>query len=528
MINHIYIMRYVIIPLAGFLAGAPIALFIYRRLTGVLPERVEGVMKRRGAAVLISFISVYSLYYLTTIFLRYYTHHTQFFDFGIYDWRIWLIQSLGWSDWVGKIRSSLNGHFQPVLVLYSILYDVGFSPVVLNLLQALAVISGALPLYLIARRRLKSETLVTAVVLLYFFYPATQFNIAIDFHPDNLIIPIMFWSYFLVERERYGWLLLTVAAGFLVKEPFMLAYAFFGIYIALEKKRYGYGAGLFIISMAAFFIVTFFVSSSLQVFQHSETITGEVAYGYLFAPGGVTGAIRELLRFEKWRFPLFLLAPLLFLPLLKFWVFLPAVPIIAILLLSTVSHHQNVASQYTAALIPPIFVSLVPALQYLHQRLGKRAVFSLISFIFVLVFAFNMAHSPGPLAVAFWKDDWSHGRWHYKNYLANKNFSDINRAIDLIPEDPSVRVVTHSLIYDSRLAHRYSYGSFPTLWQEADYILLDNNLDPYVVDSIDGPRYRQVLTALSNDDRFFLYYKKGGVVLYKRRPGATRNPDRAR
>ncbi len=527
-LDNIYVIRYILIPSCGFLVSVSAFFLVRKNLPADYPDWSTVSPDARAHTVFVSFIIIYVLYFSSNIILRYYTHHLAFFDFGIYDWRIWRIHAVPWARWPEKISSSLEGHFQPVLVCYSFLYDLGAGPLVLNILQWTAVLSGAVPLYLIARKRLGAGGLVSAITALYLLYPATQFNLTIDFHPDHLMIPLLFWSYYLIERGNCRWVFLPALAGFLIKEPYILAFAFLGIYIAWDKKRVAEGVVLFTFSMALFIITTFYISSSFTNYQNIRTITGKVAYGYLFEHGRLNLMISELLDFRKWRFPFFILAPLLFIPLAGFRPLLPALPLLAVQMLSTVTHHQNVASQYTAGFIAPVFVSLVVATVYLRGRLAPRTLISVFSAVFLMTAFFNIAHSPTPLAVAFWNKGWSHGRWHYTNYLPGKNFQNINSAVDLIPEDPDVRVVTHSLIYDKRLAHRYSYSPFPERWHEADYILLDNSLEPYVSDAIDEGRYRKSLKELSENSDFSLIYKKGSVVLYKRRPYGGRARHKAR
>ena len=539
-INGIYITRYLFIPLGGFFTGLVVFLLGRKNLTTDAVERLqEWGGKRAGGAggsggtggsggaarrLFLCFLLVYSLYFFSTITLRYFTGHTAFFDFGIYDWRLWLIYSVPWADWPGKVASALDGHFQPVLVLYSALYDMGVEPVALNLLQAAAVLSGTVPIYLMAKERLKDGILTFSVTALYLLYPATQFNMAIDFHPDHLIIPVLLWSYYFIEKGFYGWLVVSALSGFVIKEPLVLATGFLGLYMAFGKRRYAQGLALLAVSLAVFFMSAFFISSSIETYQAHESISGEVAYGYLFAPGGLTTLFKEVLSPEKWRFPVFLLLPLLFIPLLRPWVFIPAVPLIAVQLLSTIDHHQNVASQYTAGIIPPVFASFVYGVEYLNKRFGYRVTVAALSWVAVLLLSYNVAHSPNPLAVGFWNSGWSHGRWHYANYFFNRS-AELDRAIALVPEEPTVKVVTHSMIYDKRLSHRYFFKSFPERWREADFILLDNTLGPYVADGMDERMYAENLRELEEDGSFSRVYGDGGVLLFRRTEAiAGKNP----
>jgi uncharacterized membrane protein len=438
------------------------------------------------------------------------------FDFGIYDWRIWLIHNIPWTEWPEKFKSAFAGHFQPILVVYSILYDLRFEPVLLNVLQAVAVLSGIIPLYLLIKNKFDNRFFVLSIVSFFLLFPATQFNIAIDFHADHLIIPFLFWCYYLVEKEKYVWIMPFFVAGCTLKEPLILAFLFMGIYIAWDKKQYIFGISIFLISFLIFYAARFLFIPKFATFQGYETIIGSRAFGYLFNSDNLMPIIQAILRFEKWRFPFFLLFPLLFLPLLKFRMFLPAVPLLAIPLLSTVIHHQNVASQYTAGIIPPLFVSFAWVIGDIIKKYGERLAAGILSWIGILLIAFNIAHSPSPLAIAFWKKDWSQGKWHYSNYLKDDNHESLKEAINLIPSDPKIKLVTHSMIYDKRLAHRYFYKPFPEKWEEADYILLDNSRGGYIMDNLDEAAYRQELEKVRGDGAFGLIFEYQGIRLFRR------------
>jgi hypothetical protein len=133
-----------------------------------------------------------------------------------------------------------------------------------------------------------------------------------------------------------------------------------------------------------------------------------------------------------------------------------------------------------------------------------------------MVLAFNIAHSPSPLAVAFWNKNWSYGKWHYTNYLENNHDAILKDAIKLIPIDPSIKVVAHGEIYDKRLVHRYFYKPFPERWKEADYVLLDNRKGGYIIDSLNEDLYYKEIEKLNEDKNFKLIYSNRGVLLFQR------------
>ena len=266
-IDDIYIIRYVILPLAGFLTGSVFFFLIYKKCSDNCLGRFETYVKIHHLKFFYSAVSIFSIYYLAIIILKYYSLHLGAFDFGIYDYRIWQIHVIPWVEWTEKLRSSLKGHFHPILGAYAILYDFKIEPVILNILQAIFVLSGIIPLYGIAKLTVKSEALTSGICILYLLYPATQFNIAVDFHPDHLIIPILFWCYYFIKKGNYLLLIPLFAIGYTIKEPLILSLAFMGLYMAWEKKKYAAGIAVFLISVAIFYVAVFIVVPQVSNYQ---------------------------------------------------------------------------------------------------------------------------------------------------------------------------------------------------------------------------------------------------------------------
>ena len=512
--ENIPIIRYIIIPLIGFLVGFFLFIIIIRRKNALrhLDDFVSNFEKRAIFFLIIAFSSYSSL----LLVARYFLNNFTIFDFGVYDIKLWQIAHADFSDKF-KIASTYN--FQPILVFYSLWYNISESPWILLILQVAAIGSAAIPLYLICKTFFKSPFLRLSIVLLYFLYPATQFNTFFDFHPDHLIIPLLFWCYYFVEKEKYIWLTPFLILSFMIKQPLILTIAFMGIYIAWGKKNYAFGFILFFASIIIFYVATFIVIPISYIYTNNKTITviESNAFSYLFEAGGIIPKLGEIFSPEKWRFFFFLLLPLLFLSIFGFKLFLPAVPIFGIHILSRITHHQNVASHYTAGIIAPVFVSLISVLSGIRNKFGERIVLGILAWIVIMMLAFNVAHSPSPLAIAFWNKDWSKGKWHYSNYIRNGSDIALQDAISLIPADPSVKVVTHSEIYHKKLTHRYFYGVFPEKWQEADYILLDSRRGPYVSDRLDEVMYQQKLQELKDNSGFKIIFDKDGILVFTRR-----------
>src|SRR5690242_1724407 len=77
---------------------------------------------------------------------------------------------------VGHQVSRLGGHVDPFLVLLVPLWWAWSSPIALLVFQAVAVASGALPVYWLARKYLKGQRAACHFAFAYVLFPATQYN----------------------------------------------------------------------------------------------------------------------------------------------------------------------------------------------------------------------------------------------------------------------------------------------------------------------------------------------------------------
>src|SRR5437773_9126511 len=113
----------------------------------------------------------------------------------------------------GEQFSRLGWHVDPLLALFAPLWLIWSSPVILLVVQAAAVSAGALPVFWLARKHLRSERAASCFALAYLAYPATQWN-ALDpnlgFHPVSLALPLLLYALWWLDEER--WVLFGITA----------------------------------------------------------------------------------------------------------------------------------------------------------------------------------------------------------------------------------------------------------------------------------------------------------------------------
>jgi uncharacterized membrane protein len=402
-------------------------------------------------------------------------------------------------------------HFQPLYVLYGLAYRLWPSPVVLLLSQVLVVASGLIPCYLLGRDRLESAAAGVLAGALYVLHPAVQFNGLLDFRPDHIAIPFLFWAYWLVERDRVVAAVAATGIPALAKQSLMLTFAFFGLYVAWRRRRVALGLALFAMGLATFAVASFYVLApgrSEAAFMIDRYFSG----GAFLDPW---------LLARKVVYAIALFGPFGFLSLGSPMALMPALPSLVVSFAANDANFASITSQYSASVVAPAFAALFLTLPRLARRLGAQAPpLKILAALVVLSLFFSVAQGPTPLSLGFWISRWGR-QWHYSQYLPDRQAS-LDEAARLIPTDPDVMVVSQNDVNSARLAHRHFYFPFPNGLERADYVLLDTGRWPWIYWVPDPERYAEIVHRLRGSVDYHLVFEQQGVLLFAR--VGPRNP----
>jgi uncharacterized membrane protein len=398
----------------------------------------------------------------------------------------------------GDAFSRLGWHVDPLLVLFAPLWWIWSSPVILLVVQAIAVSLGALPVFWLARKHLGSEKAATAFAIAYLAYPATQWN-ALDpnlgFHPVSLALPLLLYALWWLDEERwvrFGIVAVLAAAS---NEQIPLVVGCLGLWYGLTRKRHVFGASLFATGLA----IT--VIDFLIVPRFSTSGTNPFADRYLAVGGSAGGILKTLVLHpiraaevvptgHKLAYIALLFVPLLGLcfraPLLLF----AAVPPLVINLLSSSSDQTSVASHYAASTAAILFGATI----FGASRTTDPERISL-------------AVLPAVLATAFISPFWTAVPVARDAITGSSLVRAERHAVSLIPDGEPVSA---SNIIGGHLSNRRQILLFPVI-RNADWIAVDT-------DDMEGASpFRQVVERLKRRGSFKTVYESNGVVVMRRR-----------
>lgn len=226
--------------LMGFIVLAGLTVFVFFlsgklvRLSHSIPIPVPHIMLGLGIGAFL-FIGYFAL-------LRYFDITIEKPDSHVYI-------TVFWNTAHGNIlRSTLDGvrnwfsyHFQPTLFLFSLPYLLRLPSFwVLPLLQLLQVgigVSGIIPVFLLAKRKLHSSKLAVLLALQYLLLPALQFQLLYDFHPEIISLVAILWAIYFLETKRYPLLFVFLMVAIATREEFALFASLFGIYMIFKKDQ---------------------------------------------------------------------------------------------------------------------------------------------------------------------------------------------------------------------------------------------------------------------------------------------------
>lgn len=390
--------------------------------------------------------------------LKYLALHSTVFDLGVF------LSNLHSLHVAGQWWRAFLGHAQPLLPVYAQVYRLvpdQAAPLVLLVSQALVL---ALPAFFAGRRHGTLAALAYAL-----FFPVWT-NALFDFHLDHLLVPILYGFLAAATTGRIGWAVVLGLAPSLVKEPYALTTICCGAYLWLCEGRRG--PGLF---LAAFGALYFYVATNLVVpFCTVDAGLGVQSGAFSWLGGSPGAALATMITQPgkvlavvlgvpgKWKYLCFLFGSLLFFPLLRPKLLLPALPTIALSLLSTNPSYYGWANHYTAGAAGVLFFAFCQVLgpvRVLARQSGAgagRVVFAVMGWLAIA----HVMLAPSPVSRLFWTtDSFAFSSDAYEPTA--RDAAILAEILKVVPQDPRVAVVSQNTLNWGALAERLDYNSFP-------------------------------------------------------------------
>ena len=300
--------------------------------------------------------------------LRHQALGSRVYDLGIYDNLLW--NTLHGRPLVTEFvpgGNHLTAHVDPVLLLLAPIYGLAPGSEIVLAMQAVAVLSGAVPVFLIALGRLGRPWLALTLGCAYLLYPSVHGTILFDAHSLAFAAAPCLWALYFLERERWWGYAGMVALLLATREDLALWCCGLGLYAALGRGARRVGAATIAVALSYFVLLKALVQPEPE--RYARRYAGFLPDG----EGGFSGvvasllsnpahAVYEVLSAPKLVFLAVLLAPLMLLPLLagrRWWTYGFG---LAFTLLASNTMNYYALSHYTLMLFPVLFAATPAAI----------------------------------------------------------------------------------------------------------------------------------------------------------------------
>lgn len=462
---------------------------------------------------------IFFLYFTTAGFLRYDNFYTGRFDLGNMDQTVWNTingRIFQITDANGtETVSRLAFHADFILILISPIYFIWANPKMLILLQVIIMSLAPFILFFLSKDITKNKNFSLAISICFLLYPAVNFNLLYDFHGATLATTFLLFTYYFYLKQKYLWFLVFAFLSGISKEQLWAVVAIFGAAIAFLEiykhklkltKKFLFGLIIFILGSLLFYgliwkIIPLVRGEShfaLAYFSNFGKTPSEVFINIFLNPVNTLSVIfkpENLTYFNQ------LFAPLGFLSFFALPILIFILPDFLINTLSSNPQLHQIYYQYTAALIPFIFISAIYGAKFITGKF-KFLTFGFLSLL-ILLTSLYMQYVTGPLP----------GSKRASLDMFSKQLSNAGKIEQFLKEIPKTQSVAATNNLGSHLSRRQDIYTIPIGIEKADVVLfLFNNgysqLSPNTL--------QQLAIQIKNDKKHILVYKTDNFIVFKK------------
>lgn len=498
--------------MAVFIISFVLAVFFYL----VFSKRVKHQRARVEIWPLAILVAIFALAYSIISVFRIYNFNAHAYDLGIFTQAFYQFSHFEFSNTVRDVSHLWGDHFHPILVPFSLLYRLIPSVYFLVILQALVVALGAVPIYLIALKKLKSSWAGLVLATAYLSFIGLAKAIEFDFHPITLATTafLLVFYFYLLDKKWWYWLGLVVLLA--CQEDVAIFVAMLGIFIFVTNRQKRWmGALTFALGIMWFYVVTKLVIGALAdggyiYFAYSslgETPT-EAVKAIMISPLHAIRAMTNhaskmqtvLSAFSSFSFLIF---------------FSPAFFILAVAMLGEGLWNDAMSRwsgfHYEAIVAPVLIISAIYAISQIMLFCRAKYRPALLTFLAMMVLSSSVCvalHRHTPLVRIF----------KLSFYKVSPEISALHQLIPKVPKNASVSA-QHSVV--PILAGReriYEYpGCDPAKCHDVDYFILSTagSLWPLEKQGMAA----EIKAFLQGDDfrgEFGLYKREGTGFIFKK------------
>lgn len=490
-------------------------------------------------------VGLYTVICGTLVVLRYNAYNVWGVDLGLVDEALWNTlhgRFMQITLFEGAQTNLFATHFEPVFLLLLPLYAVWSEPRLLLIVQVVIVGLGAIPLYGLTRRRLRSDFAAACFALGYLVFPSTVsagLAESASLRSDALAMPILLLTLYYLERRRRSRFLATAFLALACKEYVALVVALLGLYILFRKRDVRLGLVTLGMSVAWFAVVMWgFIPYSRR---GEESLYYQLHFSHLGGEAGLVGILASVINDPvqvlhlvftppKMLFFFFLLFSAGLLPLLDTPTLLVSAPIFGIFFLRKTDHPISQGDFHFLVVLPFLFPASIEGVKILRRKivhlLGKashngrsfsqaRLTTSISAYFLASCALAGFFWGSSPLSWAFWSPGRPYQYWR-NLYIGGERAQRVDDLLDLIPDDVPVFASDYLVAQLNRRETVYHFFWPPSdALERVDYAVADL-LQNHVRTEEQAAREMELLDELLSGPDFALRVYEDGLLFFQR------------
>lgn len=403
-----------------------------------------------------------------------------------------------------RVLSHFAVHISPIFYLMLPFYKLFPHVETLEVLQIWVVFSAVVPLRLLLKKLNLSKSINSLLIGWFVLIPVMTTAGGYHLHENCFLVPLIIWLfYFIVSEQKWKILLVTLLLLF-VKEDAFIYVVSIGLYFLFQKRFSLSSQTKKWIILADFILPVLYFALGLYLLN----TYGEGGMVSRFEPyllegeNGILSVLKnlilhptyvfsKLLIAKKLGYLFFVLAPLVFLPLVqRTWSnYLLSLPLIVINLLPDWPYQYDIGFQYSYGSQTLLFIMALLALEDLkeHKFIKEKTTLAMVTVGIIM---------SGTLLHHF-THNWSFNIGYYFEH--KEKFDTMRYTLESLPEEASV--VTEGGYTPALRNHQYLYDIFYHNDKKADdsidYIVIpreqkgNNKVYDPIIESYESLGYKE-------------------------------------
>ncbi len=399
----------------------------------------------------------------TLLIVRHLIYRTATYDFGIFS-QMYYYMKTTLKPMTTCERNELLSHFavhvSPIFYVILPVYCIFPYEKTLIIMQLLIVLSGAIPLFLLAKKKGLGNFIAMCMSLLYLTYPTFCSGLFYDFHENKFLPVLILWLLYFMESEKVAGTLIFAILTLMVKEDAAIYVACIGLFMIFGKKGRKNkisGTVLVIASVVYFFMMYHFLSTSgdgAMISRYGNFVTKEEGtIGLLINIfKNPPYFISQIMSMEKLETFLWLFGPVLFIPFIsrKAHSFILLIPVLVITFMTNNLYQWTIDYQYaygSGALI--LYITVLYLSGELRDKRNEPIPMERLKISGILMVAVSVI-----MVTSVTTDK----LYYLDDYKDNKDiYEEFNRVLKMIPEDASVSSTTFFIPHIPQRKEIYYY-----------------------------------------------------------------------